>query len=156
MERKCERPKRMIVVENGILKYMPSLRTNKLPALDKLIFKIDGDIPEIRKLKFPSSKKRRISTHMNWEIGYDVDLTGEISKRIISIAKELCGCQYVSETFARSFIKLIRVYRIKEYDDNKIAELLKIILENRNGDSENELNNKDVSRFVGVLLRKWS
>lgn len=156
-----DRKKEIIVKEDMNLAeayslYNASLRTNKCYTLDKLIFKIDGDIPEIRKLKFPSSKKRRTRTHMDWEIGYDVDLTGEISKRIISIAKELCGCQYVSETFARSFIKLIRVYRIKDYDDNKIAELLKIILENRNGDSENELNNKDVSRFVSVLLRKWS
>lgn len=156
-----DRKKEIIVKEDMNLAeayslYNASLRTNKYPTLDKLIFKIDGDIPEIRKLKFPSTKKRRISTHMNWEIAFDVDLTGEITKRIISIAKELCGCQHVSETFARSFIKLIRVYRIKDYDDNKIAELLKIILENRDGDSENELNNKDVSRFVGVLLRKWS
>lgn len=31
MERKCERPRRMIVVENGILKYMPSASIIRIP-----------------------------------------------------------------------------------------------------------------------------
>ena len=153
--------KETIVVEDMNLEeanklYHSSKKYYKLQSLDKLVFKIDGEIPEVRKLKFPCKSKRKMSRYIDWEYKFNVDLTGETSKRISSIAKDLCGYQFLSKEFIESFIKLIRVYRIKCYDDNQIAELLKIILKNRNSDLKSKIDNQDMLIFIDALLKKWS
>lgn len=107
--------------------------SNTTTVPDKLVFKIDGNIPEDRKIKYPSKNKRRMDYFNNVEMVYGVDLTGDAVAKVEEVAE---GLEYkLSEEFINSFLKALGVDRVRGLDKELIEARLKDAVEFTNGDT---------------------
>ena len=114
---------------------------------EKKVFRIDGEIPEARKYKYPCRKKRKADYFDYLEFKYDVELSNKLFYRIKLLAKNSLG-YLLSNKFIESFCGLIGVYNLKRYDDDKITHILKTIITDRNLDTQSEITLRDVRSYV--------
>ena len=85
----------------------------------EIIYEIDGDIAFPPKSSGRKKAFEKISSELN------VDLTGEVTKRVMDIADSLG--YIVSEDFIDSFIKCERIERLKMLDDKDVRDHLELI-----------------------------
>ena len=114
---------------------------------EKKVFRIDGEIPETRKCKYPCRKKRKAAYFDGLEFKYDIDLSKTLFYRIESLAKNSLG-YVLSNKFIESFCYLIGVYNLKRYDNDKITRILKTIVTNRDLDTQSEITLRDARSYV--------
>ena len=120
--------------------------SNTTTVPDKLVFKIDGNIPEDRKIKYPSKNKRRMDYFNSVEIVYGVDLAGDATKKVNGIANEL-GYN-LSADFVDSFLKCLGVERIRNLDDDLIKSNLITTIEWTDGDTTSGFEIDDVKELL--------
>jgi hypothetical protein len=100
---------------------------------DKIVYKIDGNIPDDRKIKYPSKNRKRMDYFKEIERVYGVDLTGDAVAKVEEVAEDL---EYkLSEEFIDSFLKALGVDRVRGLDRELIEARLKDAVEFTNGDT---------------------